>query len=195
VVVRGRRPADQVGDPQRPLLCVIGPPGAGKTSQGAALAPLLGARHLSAGELVRVANAAGEKVPRDPRERGLVDPKWMIGRLGQHAGECGLLIIDGYPRAPSHLEGLSALGRLRGVIRIHIDLDRAIDRMRVRGRDGETLARFASRWNRHRNREAAVIEALDAHGIRIADVDGTGEMAQVTERVHHAARELLGVAG
>lgn len=176
---------------QRQLLSLLGPPGAGKTSQGAAVAPLLGARHISAGELVRAARAAGEKVPRDQRQPGLADPDWMIGRIRQHAGQEGHLLIDGYPRAPSHLDGMDALGRLWGVIRLQINLDQAIDRMRMRGREGETLARFASRWNQHRNREGGVVDALTDRAIPVIDVDGLGEMEEVTGRVLDAARKLM----
>lgn len=174
------------------LLCLLGPPGAGKTSQGAALAGLLDGRHISAGELVRQANAAGEKVPRDRKQPGLADPDWMIARILTHAGSARLLIVDGYPRAPSHLDGLMTLGRVCGAIRVQVDLDEAIDRMRIRRRTGETLARIASRWNQHRNREGTVVEEFANRAIPLIDVDGQGDRAQVTQRVYEAALQLMG---
>lgn len=179
---------------RRTLLFLLGPPGAGKTTQGALLAAAIGGRHVSAGELVRQAVRAGEPIPRERDGAGraaLADGAWLVNRMEQASGDAGLVIIDGFPRSARHLGLAKTLGAPKGAIRIQINLDEAIDRMRSRGRDGEDLARIAHRWNIHRNRETSLSAAFEAAGLGVVDVDAQGAPSEVAARVMAAAATML----
>lgn len=182
------------GPSLRRLLFLLGPPGSGKTTQGALLAARLQGLHVSAGELVRAARADGERVPRDPGPAGrdgLADVDWMARRVAAACAGDDPVVIDGFPRIGAHLDAAQALGRALGAVRISISLDAAIDRMRGRGRDGEDLARIAYRWHIHRRREAELEEAMQARGLLVLGVDGEGATEEVAARVQAAVAMLL----
>lgn len=177
----------------RNILLVLGPPGAGKTTQGARLAEALGGLHVSAGELVRAARAAGEVVPKEPGRRGggaLASLDWTVQRIEEACQGHMLAVIDGFPRVPEHVGAAHALGRIRGAIHLGITLDQAIDRMRGREREGEDIAWIVHRWNIYRKRETGLREALAAAGLPVMDVDGHGEPVAVAARVRAAANQM-----
>jgi len=177
--------------PARRVLYLMGAPGTGKTTQGARLARLLGGVHVSAGEVVRQAQERSEALPRHPRKRQLVDPQWIVARVSEEARGAGLLVVDGFPRDPEHLEWASVLGTAAGAIRLWVDFETALGRMYDRRRTGEDVARIVHRRTFYEKHERAVIEALAAHGIPVVAVDGRGDFEEVAERVRAAACGLL----
>lgn len=179
-------------EPARRVLYLMGAPGTGKTTQGGRLAERLGGVHVSAGELVRQAQERGEAVPRHPRKRQLVDPQWIVARVAAEARGAGLLLVDGFPRDPEHLEWASGLGEAAGAIRLWVDFETALDRMYDRGRTGEDVARIVHRRTFYEKHERAVLEALAARGLPVVAVDGRGAVEEVAERVGAAACGLLG---
>jgi adenylate kinase len=85
-------------------LLLVGPPGAGKTSQGGRLAERLGSRHLSTGNLLRDEVRRGSPAGRQAQryvDAGALVPDWLVLYLLEHqlagAFEVGF-VLDGYPR-------------------------------------------------------------------------------------------------
>ena len=142
-------------------LVLVGPPGAGKSSQGTRLASRLRVGHVSTGQLlreeVRRASPLGIRAREQMSAGGLV-PDWLVLSVLEHhlgnALEDGF-VLDGYPRTLEQGQRfLRSLGRERidNVIELAVPDDVAVNRLTERhvcGRCGYTAAESASaRCNR-----------------------------------------------
>jgi adenylate kinase len=95
---------------------MLGPPGAGKGTQAKRLAERLGVPHISTGDILRSAAAAGTALGKEARrymdDGGLVPDAVMVGlveeRLAQPDAGRGF-ILDGFPRTVGQAEALDAL--------------------------------------------------------------------------------------
>ena len=125
-------------------LVLLGPPGAGKGTQAVALKQALGIPHISTGDMLRAAIAAGTPVGMQAKaivESGGLVPDEMIGevvrqRLAQ-ADAAGGFLLDGFPRTVGQAEILektlsSLQARLDGVL--YMTLDDAAILARLSGR-------------------------------------------------------------
>jgi adenylate kinase len=100
---------------------MLGPPGAGKGTQAKRLAERLGVPHISTGDILRGAAAAGTALGKEARrymdDGGLVPDAVMVGlveeRLAQADAERGF-ILDGFPRTVGQAEALDDLLASRG---------------------------------------------------------------------------------
>jgi len=87
------------------IVIILGPPGAGKGSQGYCLVQRYGLRHLSSGDLLRHIGPDSElgKKAQDCMDQGQLVPDELINEIminainQKHAKICGCL-LDGYPR-------------------------------------------------------------------------------------------------
>ena len=103
-------------------LVLLGPPGAGKGTQAKRLVSKYGIVHLSSGEMLRAAAAAGTPVGLRPRrliDRGELVPDEMVvaiiaDRIDQPDAEAGF-ILDGFPRTVPQAEALDRLLAERGL--------------------------------------------------------------------------------
>ena len=111
-------------------IILLGPPGAGKGTQAARLQASRGLIHLSTGDMLREAVAAGTPVGREAKavmERGeLVSDAIVSALIGERldaASESGA-IFDGFPRTLAQAKALDLLHTERGR-----SLDYVIERM------------------------------------------------------------------
>ena len=122
-------------------LVMLGPPGAGKGTQAKRLAQRLGVPHISTGEILRGAAAAGTRLGREARrfmdDGGLVPDPVMVGlveeRLAQSDASRGF-ILDGFPRTVGQAESLDAIlvksrGPLDAVLQIAVPRDELVRRL------------------------------------------------------------------
>jgi len=122
-------------------LVMLGPPGAGKGTQAKRLAERLGVPHISTGDILRGAAAAGTRLGKEAQrfmdDGGLVPDTVMIGlveeRLGQADAGRGF-ILDGFPRTVGQAQALDALlvksGRpLDAVVQIAVARDELVRRL------------------------------------------------------------------
>ncbi|MEY2591264.1 MAG: adenylate kinase [Acidimicrobiaceae bacterium] len=109
-------------------IVLLGAPGAGKGTQGRALAEQFGVPHVSSGELLRAEMAADSDVGRQVREsiaRGELVPDDLVlsvvGRAVNDAMQTGGYILDGFPRTLEQAKRAFELAEPAG-----IDADYAI---------------------------------------------------------------------
>ena len=121
-------------------IILLGPPGAGKGTQAARLQAKRGMMHLSTGDMLREAVAAGTPVGLKAKavmERGeLVSDAIVSALIGERldaAAEQGA-IFDGFPRTRAQAEALDGLLTERGrrldyVIELAVDEDELVKRI------------------------------------------------------------------
>jgi adenylate kinase len=103
-------------------LVLLGPPGAGKGTQAQRLVRKYGIVHLSTGDMLRAAVAAGTPVglvAKDIMDRGGLVPDEVVveiiaDRIAQRDAAQGF-VLDGFPRTVPQAEALDSLLRERGL--------------------------------------------------------------------------------
>jgi adenylate kinase len=122
-------------------LVLLGPPGAGKGTQAAHLQAKYGIAHLSTGDMLREAVAAGTDLGKQAKavmDAGrLVSDDLMIKLVDDRiqAPDCkGGFVLDGYPRTVAQARALDRLlarqgASLDGVLEIRVDDDALVDRI------------------------------------------------------------------
>jgi adenylate kinase len=120
---------------------MLGPPGAGKGTQAKRLAERRGIPHISTGDILRSAVAAGTKLGKEARrymdDGGLVPDSVMIGLVEERLlrpDARGGFILDGFPRTVAQAEALDAFLTDRGmpldaVVQIAVPRDELVGRL------------------------------------------------------------------
>ena len=122
-------------------LVLLGPPGAGKGTQAARLKERYGVAHLSTGDMLREAVAAGTEVGKEAEgimAKGELVPDAVINRVVAERivqADCAEgFILDGFPRTVAQAEALDALLaerrlKLDAVIEFEVDDDALVERI------------------------------------------------------------------
>ena len=122
-------------------LVLLGPPGAGKGTQAARLKQRYGVAHLSTGDMLREAVAAGSELGKEAEgimARGQLVPDGLINRLVADRiarPDCARgFILDGFPRTTAQAKALDDLLaerslKLDAVIEFAVDDDALVERI------------------------------------------------------------------
>jgi adenylate kinase len=189
-------------------LILLGPPGAGKGTQAQRLVSKYGIVHLSTGDLLRAAVAAG--TPVGPRakaimERGeLVPDEVVIAIIADRIGEPDAargFVLDGFPRTVPQAEALDRLLaerdlKLNGVIELKVEesilLQRIESRVREMAGRGEKLRAddnpevLKGRLSAYRAQTAPLAGYYAAKG-QLKSVDGMAPVEAVTAAIDSLA--------
>jgi adenylate kinase len=182
-------------------LVLLGAPGSGKGPQAARLKSDLGVPHISTGDMLRAAVAAG--TPTGLKAKAVMDAGQLVSddillamleeRLAQPDAATGF-ILDGYPRnlaqadALDHL--LTRIGQpLDAVIKLEVPNEAIIGRCEIRfkaeGRADDNPDTVRKRLAIYAEQTAPVADFYARRG-KLQVVDGVGELADVTARVRRA---------
>lgn len=179
-------------------LVLVGPPGAGKGTQAAALSEKLGIPHISTGDLFRKNIAEetelGKQVKHILDSGGLVPDEvtnqMLIERLEQPDTANGFL-LDGFPRNIGQADVLSKVlaesdQKLDAVVQLVVDEEVVVQRLLARGRSDDNEDVIRHRQHVYRSETAPL---LDYYQDVLVTVDGVGEVDEITDRVLAALRD------
>jgi adenylate kinase len=189
-------------------LLIMGPPGAGKGTQAKLIADHYGIPAISTGDIFRAMKTADTPLARQVRDimnaGGYVSDditnQIVAERLAEPDCERGFL-LDGYPRTIAQVEtldaGLAASGtRLDAVLSLQADEDevvaRLLKRAEIEGRSDDNEETIRVRQHMYAEQTAPLLDVYRAHGLQV-EVNGLGEIDEVSERVFAALDAKLGV--
>ena len=179
-------------------LILLGPPGAGKGTQGHRLSERYNIPEISTGDILRSAVHKGTPLGREAKsymDRGaLVPDEIMIGiireRLAQDDTACGF-ILDGYPRTVAQAEALAQLSEeqqrpIEHVLSIEVPqeelLQRLAGRRQVEGRQDDTAEAIRHRLEVYERETAPLIDYYRRQGL-LRCIVGVGTIDEIFQRV------------
>lgn len=182
-------------------LIIMGPPGAGKGTQASTVAARYGIPAISTGDIFRANVAAGS--PLGQQAQGFMDKGEYVpdevtnamvrDRLAEPDCKPGFL-LDGYPRTVAQVEELDGMLADEGVsldavlvLTVNDEelVQRLLQRAEDQGRADDTEEVIRHRQAVYRTQTAPLIEVYAARDI-LVEVDGMGEVDEVTERIFGA---------
>ncbi|MGC1547891.1 MAG: adenylate kinase [Rhodanobacter sp.] len=185
-------------------LVLLGPPGSGKGTQAVRLKVELGVPHISTGDMLRAAVAAG--TPTGLKAKAVMDAGNLVSddillamleeRLAQDDVKNGF-ILDGYPRnlaqadALDHL--LAKIGQpLDAVVKLDVPNEVIIGRCEIRfkaeHRKDDDPVVVRDRLKVYAEQTAPVADFFARRG-KLQTVNGVGDLDEVTERVKHVLKQ------
>ena len=181
-----------------PRVVVLGRQGAGKGTQCAKLVDEYGVVHVSTGDMLRAAVAAGTELGQQAdaimKAGDLVPDDVMIGIVGERLAQDDIMengvLLDGFPRTPIQADALRAIFDGQGVelnaaLNIDVPLDEVKERMMARGREDDTEESITRRLELYEEQTAPLIEWFAARDLLLV-VDGLGDEDEVFDRVQGA---------
>ena len=187
-------------------IVMLGAPGAGKGTQAVRIAETHGIPHISTGEMLRAAIAAGSEMGQ--KVKGIVESGALVHdelivevireRLSQPDAQNGF-VLDGFPRTIGQAEALDALlaelaRPLQIVLELELAEETAVERMLGRaadqGRADDTPEVIKNRFEVYRRQTEPLSNYYRSTGILVA-VDSSPGMDEVFAEIE---RVLDGVA-
>ena len=179
-------------------LVLLGAPGSGKGTQATRLKDKLGVPHISTGDLLRAAVAAG--TPLGIKAKSVMDAGHLVSddivlgmleeRVAQPDAKAGF-ILDGYPRNLAQADALDGLLARLGqpldvVIKLEVPGEAIISRCELRfkaeGRADDDPDTVRKRLAIYAEQTAPVANFYAQRG-KLKVVNGVGEMDEVSQRI------------
>ena len=172
----------------------IGPPGAGKGTQAERLKEYLGVAHISTGDVLRKAAAAGTPLGREAAtyfEAGkLVPDDVVVAIIVEHlqSPDCQTgCLFDGFPRTLAQAEKFDQLLAeqqlpLDVVLELQLSEAQLFERLALRGRVDDTEDAIRERIRQYDQLTAPVIDHYRQQGL-VQTVSGDGTLDEVFDRI------------
>jgi len=182
------------GDPVVRLI-IMGPPGAGKGTQGELLARRLGVPRHSTGDILRQALRAGSPMGVEARRfmhaGELVPDDVILGIIGEvldRDESSRGFVLDGFPRTVAQAEGLAHLlaerdEQLDAVISLSVDDGEIMRRLSARGRKDDLEVTIRRRLDVYRADTTPVLDWYEEAGVRVLEVEGVGDIDEIQEDI------------
>jgi adenylate kinase len=182
-------------------LVLLGAPGSGKGTQATRLREHLQVPHISTGELLRAAVAAGTPLGLQAKAimaaGNLVSDEIVLGMLEdrfQQRDTVNGFILDGYPRNLSQANALDELLTRIGqsmdlAVQLEVDQELLVDRLagraKAEGRADDSPEAVRNRLKVYEEQTAPVVDHYRNQG-KLAHLDGVGSLDQVFTRILEA---------
>ncbi|MBI2337991.1 nucleoside monophosphate kinase [Candidatus Daviesbacteria bacterium] len=171
-------------------ILLIGPQGAGKSSQGKLLAEFLQVPLISTGDILRNlaegGTESGKELGKIMTNGGLIDDKIISQivqqRLAQPDCRDGF-IMDGYPRTLNQIEYFDPL--FNQVFYLKLSDEEATGRLLKRGRIDDTEEAIVQRLKIYHTETDPIIDYYNRQNL-VSVIDGTGTIEQVQQRMREA---------
>jgi len=179
-------------------IVMLGAPGAGKGTQAARLVECLEVPHISTGDMLRAAVAAGTKLGLKAKavmESGeLVSDEVVTAiakdRLGEPDASRGF-VLDGFPRTQAQAQALDGIVRGMGekldcclALTVHADavIERLSKRAEIEGRADDSEDTIRQRMRVYEDQTAPLLGYYREQGI-LLEIPGMGEIDEVTAEI------------
>lgn len=186
---------------------IFGPPGSGKGTQASRIEDAFHLKHLSTGEILRSevskGTRVGYEVARIMAAGDLVPDATIVDivrkRLPESEVGAGVL-LDGFPRTLEQARALDQMlaeegHRVGFVVALDVPegalVDRILHRAAVEGRADDTREAIAERMHEYHKLTAAVLDHYEKQAIRVAAVDGVGDVDEVFNRIRKQLDQTL----
>ena len=177
---------------------LFGPPGSGKSTQGALLAERLASPHISIGELLRLegqkATSQGKAIAARVSKGLMVDDETVMSLLRVHLGNAiaknHSFILDGFPRTQEQLplwDSLVVELQLSDYLALDIRLspEESFERLLSRGRGDDTEEVIRRRLDAYQAMSAPVLKRFQERS-KLLVIDGLGSISEVASRLELA---------
>ena len=180
-------------------LIFLGPPGAGKGTQGKIVADNQGIPHISTGDILR--QAIADKTPlgikaKDYMDKGHLVPNDLIldlmsERLQAEDAQKGW-VLDGFPRNVAQADFLTDLlqklaQQCDAVINLDVPDEVLMKRLLGRGRKDDKEETITNRLQVYREQTAPLIDYYQKHNL-LKQVDGNRLLEEVTQDLEAIAK-------
>ena len=176
-------------------MVILGRQGSGKGTQSGLIAQRFGCFHVSTGDVLRTAVAAGTELGRraaDILEAGhLVGDEIMNGIVGERLAQTDVVdngvLLDGFPRTADQASALEQIladlnQSLTIVVNLEVPVEDVTQRMMARGRSDDTEEAIARRLSLYEEQTAPLLGWFAARGLLVT-VDGLADEGEVFARL------------
>ena len=179
------------------MILFFGPPGSGKSVQGQLLVERNGWQWLSTGDIFR--NSKDPELLKRLATGELIDDELtskILDAAVQEVKSDSPIVLDGYPRNLNQVKWLADYLPGRGrkiecVILFKVPREELVSRLAGRGRAEDSPEVISRRLDIYLEKTKPVVDFYRDNGMPVIEVDGTGTIPEVHERIHEAVMSCL----
>jgi adenylate kinase len=173
----------------------MGPPGAGKGTQGELLAQSLGIARHSTGDILRDALCGGTplgiQAQRYMDAGELVPDDVILGIVGEaldRPESRNGFLLDGFPRTVAQAEGLARILsdrdlELDAIVDLAVPDEEIINRLSARGRSDDSLETIRRRLEVYRAETRPVLDWYASSAVDVLSVEGVGDIGHIHRHI------------
>lgn len=176
------------------MIIFFGPAGSGKSLQGQKLAEKYDWKWMSVGQMLR--DRQDPELEKIMKTGALVPDELVVKMMHEamvEADEAGKnAILDGYPRDEWQAEWIVENGDTKyfdGAIIFDVSHEELKKRLALRGREDDNDEAIEQRWALFDRTIKTMSELLENNGVKIAHIDGVGEIEEISERIEKQLKE------
>ena len=170
------------------MIIFFGPAGSGKSLQGQKLAVKYDWEWMSVGQMLR--DRQDPELEKIMKTGALVPDELVVKMMHEamvEATEAGKgVILDGYPRDEWQAEWIVDNGDTQyidGAIIFDVSHEELKKRLALRGREDDNDEAIEQRWALFDRTIKTMSELLASKGVKIAHIDGVGEIEEISKRI------------